>query len=83
MLTLHRRIQSSLFAAISSFDPLKVLHKLAALVSNQVGDMVQWLRASDDGERNRHGCSLKPIRGVLLCPWEGHFRLFPLLGGLS
>ena len=42
--------------------------------------MVEWL------ERHycdRHGRGLKPIPVILLCPWEGHSRHFPLLVNLG
>ena len=32
--------------------------------------VVEWLKRRD---RDQHGLGSKPIRSILLCPWERHF----------
>ena len=35
-----------------------------------VGSVVEWLKRR---ARDQHGLGSKPIRAILLCPWERHF----------
>ena len=52
------------------------LKKLSSAKSRQfVGSVVEWLKRQ---ARDQHGPGSKPIRAILLCPWERHF---PLLNG--
>ena len=45
-----------------------------------VGSMVEYLECRD---RDEHGPGSKPIRAILLYPWERHLMALSLLGSLG